>query len=252
MALLSSLQVVLVRAENPVNIGQAARAMRNFGVSRLALVNCGPHQAEEAYTTGWRGKHILDKAETYKSLDVVAKASSLVVGFTARSGRRRGEPRWLMDLVPQIIETMQSGNVLLVFGNEKNGLSNDELSQCHQIAMIPAESEYTSMNLSHAVSIALFSIYSRIFSDRKAPKNHERYFATPDEFEELMNDFREVLLALGYNESNRRGVLSSTLNHLSHYFKKAGLDLREFHLFKAFLARIQKKTIKQMPVKNIQ
>lgn len=247
--MLRSVEVILVRAENPMNIGQAARAMRNFGALQLSLVKSVSHQTQDAYTTGWRGKNILDEAKVYDSLSAAVKDASLVVGFTARSGKDRGKPRWIVDVIPLIIETLQSGKVSLVFGNEKNGLSNEELKHCNQIAMIPAEEEYSSLNLSHAVSIALFSIYSQLLTDNKKTDSISgRYFASQNEFEELMNDFREVLLTLGYNESPRRGVLSNTLKNLNHYFKRAGLDLREFHLFKAFLARIQKKVTKQMPV----
>ncbi len=246
--MLNSLQIILVRAENPVNIGQAARAMRNFGVTQLSLVNSAPHQVQDAYTTGWRGKEILDQAKVHDSLPAALQDSILSVGFTARSGRERGEPRWLMDLIPEMIEAMQEGKVSLVFGNEKNGLSNEELGHCHKIAMIPAETEYSSLNLSHAVSIALFSIYSSLVTGKKKTVNPERYFTTQSEFDELMNDFREVLRVLGYNDGRRGDVLSRTISHISHYFKRAGLDLREFHLFKAFLARIQKKVTEQMPI----
>lgn len=236
---MDNLDVVLVRAENPANIGQTARAMKNFGFSRLLLVNCVPHRVEEAYTLGFRAKEILDQAPVYGSLEGAVRGSGLVIGFTRRNGRERGEPRSIVKVAERVVEVMRDQNVSLVFGNEKNGLSNEELVFCHELAFIPTGSEYSSLNLSHAVAVALFSVLTRLPECRMLLEKPERFYATPDEFEELIGNFREVLEMLDYENSSKEGLLERTLKNLGRFFHKAGLEKREFHLFRAFLRRMK-------------
>jgi len=90
---MKNIQVVLVRAENPANIGQTARAMKNFGLSRLVLVRCAPHQVQEAYSLGWNAKEILDGAAVFTNVGAALSNSVLSVVFPRRSGHARGEPR---------------------------------------------------------------------------------------------------------------------------------------------------------------
>jgi tRNA/rRNA methyltransferase len=234
-----NIQIVLVRAENPINIGQAARAMKNFGLSRLALVRCAPHQVEEAYTPGWKARKILDNASTFPAFKDAVGGSSLVVGFTNRGGKRRGEGRSVIDVLPQIVELAAHQQISLVFGNEKNGLSNEELNVCHEIATIPASKEYTSLNLSHAVAVVSFLIFSQTEDARLLKKKPEHYYGTPAEFEKLMEDFRTTLLSLGYQSPAGEGPLESTLGHIRRFFSRGSLDKRELHLFEAFLSRVQ-------------
>ena len=236
-----NIQIVLVRPENPANIGQTARAMKNFGLSRLALVESVPHQVQGAYTLGWNAKKVIDQAAVHRSLSEAVKNSVLVVGFTRRSGHSRGRPRAFSEVLPQILETAQSHQVSLLFGNEKNGLSNEELRNCHLAAVLPTAPEYGSLNLSHAVAVAAFLIFNQTPESILNLKKPERYYATGEELESLMTDFKMVLQTLDYRDGIYNDLLTRTLNNLSRLFKKAGLERKEFHLLKAFLSRIQLK-----------
>ena len=241
MSFLKHFKIVLVRAENPVNIGQVARAMKNFGLSELTLVSCAPHRVPEAYTPGWKARHILTRARKIRSLDQALQGSALTVGFTARKGKRRGEPQPIMELIPQILETARNQKVALVFGNEKNGLSNEELKKCHLVATIPTADDYSSLNLSHAIAIAAFSIFSQTAKARKVFKKPKRFSTTPQEFDALIQDFYDILKWLGYKSTAENDLLDRVTDGLRHYFQKSGLDRRELHLFKAFLARVKQK-----------
>lgn len=236
---LKNLQVILVRAENPVNIGQSARVMKNFGVEKLILVRCSPHRVPEAYTPGWKGRKILDRARRTNSLAGALKGRSLAIGFTARAGKRRGEPRSLFDIVPEVLKALKTQQIALVFGNEKNGLSNEELKKCHWMATISAVSEYTSLNLSHAVAIVLATLYMQLPESHNLFKKPKRFHTKPAEFEALMNDFRYLLRKLHYKDTPQVHMLNKVMIGFSHYFKKAGLDRRELHLFKAFLSKMR-------------
>lgn len=254
---MKNIQVVLVRAENPANIGQAARAMKNFGFSKLALVDCVPHQVQEAYTLGWNAKEILDGALVFKTgdrlpncfeqgnlspvLGAALSNSVFSVGLTRRSGHARGEPKNFLEVIPQVLEAARDGEVSLVFGNEKNGLSNAELKICHLAATLPTSGDYGSLNLSHAVAIAGFLIFSRRPASPFVMRKPERFYATQGELEGLLEDFKAVLESLDYRDTAWNDLLTRTLNHLRRLFKKAGIERREYHLFKAFLSRIRNR-----------
>lgn len=229
----------MVRAENPSNIGQSARAMKSFGVDQLILVNCAFHRVPEAYTPGWKGRKILDRARRINSLDQALRGRSLAIGFTARAGKRRGEPRSLFDIVPETLKVLRTQRIALVFGNEKSGLSNAELKKCHWMATIPAVSEYTSFNLSHAVAIVLATLYMQLPVSRNLFKKPKRFHTKPEEFEALMDDFRYLLKKLRYKNTLQVPMINKVMTGFSHYFKRAGLDRRELHLFKAFLSKIR-------------
>ena len=245
---MKNIQIVLVRAENPANIGQAARAMKNFGLSDLALVECAPHQVPEAYTVGWNAREVLDQAAVFSSLEEAVRDSVFVVGFTRRSGHSRGEPRSFLEMLPQVIEAASDQKVSLLFGNEKNGLSNEELKVCHLTGVLPTSQEHGSLNLSHAVAIAGFLIFNQTPESVLNLRKPERYYATQAELEDLMTDFKQVLEALDYRDSEFNDLLARTLNNLSRLFKKGGLERREFHLFKAFLSRIEQRISHPTPL----
>lgn len=236
--ILNNLKVVLVRAENPVNIGQAARAMKNFGVTNLTLVRSAFHRVPEAYTVGWKAKKVLNQAVVSSSLDEALRDVGLAVGFTARKGKRRGEPKPLNDLSPQILETLRTRKVAFVFGNEKNGLSNEELRKCHLFATIPTARAYSSLNLAHAVAISLAFIFGQTKAAGRQFKKAERHFASPQEFERLMKEWHRLLQALEYKNGPKINLLQAVSEHLRHYLKRAGLEKRDLHMFRALLARI--------------
>lgn len=236
MSSLKNLNIVLVRAQNPVNIGQAARAMKNFGVSKLNLVACVPHQVREAFTPGWKGKKILDSAACHSNLGDVLSGSTLSVGFTTRAGKRRGEPRFFSEVTAQVAEVIRDREAHFVFGNEKNGLSNEELDACHVITRIPASLEYSSLNLSHAVTIALFSVYSRTQEARAQFKKPQKYYPRQEQFDSLMESFGKLLALLDY----KKDLLARVHDDLKQFFRRSGLDRRELNLFQALLSRVNK------------
>jgi TrmH family RNA methyltransferase len=143
--------VVLVQPERPLNIGAAARAMKNAGVSRLALVRPVPRRLDGAYRMATNATGVLDRAETFDTL-----AAAIAGATTAWAVTRRGDlgdrtiltPR---DLGERLASTPASLPAALVFGPEHRGLSNEEIGQCHGVVTIPSAPDCPSLNLSHAV-----------------------------------------------------------------------------------------------------
>jgi len=158
MSDLDNLRVVLVDARNPLNIGAAARAMSNFGVRRLRVVNPYEMAFREA-RSAVGASALLAKAEEYVNVGDAVADCKLVVGTTA-AGRRELQHRLLrLDGGGRLIkQQLKTGPVALLFGSERYGLSNEELSYCHWVMRIPTREEHGSMNLGQAVAVCLYEL----------------------------------------------------------------------------------------------
>src|SRR5689334_2804060 len=151
--------VVLVSTRNPLNIGAAARAMSNLGFSRLRVVN--PYEASFREARSAVGAApLLAQAEQYGSVAEAVADCSLVVGTTAAGNRELQQPLKLLAEGAQLIrKRLRAGSrVALLFGSEKRGLANDDLSHCHWLMHIPTRKEHVSMNLGQAVAVCLYEL----------------------------------------------------------------------------------------------
>jgi tRNA/rRNA methyltransferase len=155
-AQLDHLCVVLVATRNPLNLGAAARAMSNFGFSTLRVVRPYEPSFREA-RSAVGASELLAKAEQFDSVEEAVADCALVVGTT--SARDRALQHTLKPLdkaVPLMRRRLASGRVALLFGSEKRGLSNEDLSYCHWLLRIPTRAEHSSMNLGQAVAVSLY------------------------------------------------------------------------------------------------
>jgi TrmH family RNA methyltransferase len=153
----TQLSVVLVSTRNPLNIGAAARAMANFGVEDLRVVNPYEVAFREA-VSAVGGAHVLQTARVFETVAEAVADCSLVVGTTAAQKRELQQPiEWIENGAPSIRE--HNGPVALLFGSEKFGLSNEDLSYCHTLVRIPTVERTPSMNLGQAVAVCLYEIH---------------------------------------------------------------------------------------------
>jgi TrmH family RNA methyltransferase len=153
------LVVVLVHPRNPLNIGAAARAMSNFGVRRLRLV--APYDVAFRNARSAVGASaVLESAELFETLAEAITDCELVVGTTAVKNRDLQHPLRELHVETGREIRLQLGlrPVALLFGSEKFGLSNEDLSHCHWLLRIPAREEHPSMNLGQAVAICLYEL----------------------------------------------------------------------------------------------
>jgi TrmH family RNA methyltransferase len=152
------LRIVLVSPRNPLNIGAAARAMSNFGFTNLRLVNPYDVAFKEA-RSAVRSRHILERAEVFDSVAPAVADCTLVVGTTALGNRDVHIPLHRLEAAGALIKTrLSSSPVALLFGSEKFGLSNEDMSYCHWLLRIPTREEHGSMNLGQAVAICLYEL----------------------------------------------------------------------------------------------
>jgi TrmH family RNA methyltransferase len=152
------LRVVLVDARNPLNIGAAARAMSNFGFHRLRVVN--PYDvAFEGARSAVGAAAVLATAGKYETVAEAVADCSLVVGTTAIGHRDLQHSIQRLEVGAPIIRAhVATGPCALLFGSEKFGLSNRDMSHCHWLMHIPTREEHVSMNLGQAVAICLYEL----------------------------------------------------------------------------------------------
>jgi TrmH family RNA methyltransferase len=197
---LDNLRVVLVAARNPLNIGAAARAMSNFGVRRLRVVNPYEVAFQEARSAvGAAG--LLAKAEQYQNVAEAVADCGLVVGTTAAARRELQHRLQRLDEGGRAIKRqLKTGPVALLFGSERVGLSNQEMSHCHWMMRIPTREEHGSMNLGQAVAVCLYELVRgrKTAPAKTAPGQKEKAPAKSGEVERLTRVLLEVLCASGY------------------------------------------------------
>jgi TrmH family RNA methyltransferase len=152
------LRVVLVRSRNPLNIGAAARAMSNFGFHTLRLVApWNPSYLDARSAVG--ASDLLRNAGVYGSVAEAVADCTLVVGTSAIGGREPQQPVQLLQQAADLIcARLTRTPVAILFGSEKTGLSNEELSHCHLLMRIPTVAQHISMNLGQAVAVTLYEL----------------------------------------------------------------------------------------------
>ena len=198
---LDHLRVVLVSTRNPLNIGAAARAMSNFGFRGLRVVNPYEVAFREARSAVGAAE-LLKRAEEHDSVAAAIADCSLVVGTTAGRGRELQHPlRSLQQGAKVIRRELRRGRVGLLFGSEKRGLSNEDLSHCHWLLRIPTRPEQPSMNLGQAVAVCLYEIV------RLAPgraKVESTKVASAGDLERLVAELRQALKESGYTTGKKQ------------------------------------------------
>src|SRR5881398_240891 len=184
---------------NPLNIGAVARAMSNFGFRHLRVVSPYELAFREARSAVGAAA-LLEQAEEFKSLEEAVADCSLVVGTTAL--RRRDPQHTVRDLrqgARLIRKRLSMGCVALLFGSEKRGLSNEDLSHCHWLLRIPTREEHRSMNLGHAVAVCLYELAR---NPQAAPHPTKPILAAAADLERLTALLLDALRSSGYVKAN--------------------------------------------------
>jgi tRNA/rRNA methyltransferase len=192
------LRVVLVRSRNPLNIGAAARAMSNFGFRNLRLVTpWEPSYLGARAAVG--ASEVLLNSEVFGTVAEAVADCSLVVGTSAVGERELHHPlRGLKEGAESIREGLAAAPVAILFGSEKFGLSNEDLSHCHCLLRIPTRDEHISMNLGQAVAVCLYELI------RDAANELPSAVETPAgaaEMERITQVLLEALCVSGYVQS---------------------------------------------------
>lgn len=229
---LDRLRVVLVGARNPLNIGAAARAMSNFGFLRLRVVNPYELAFREA-RSAMGAAELLASAEECNTVAEAVADCAMVVGTTSIQHRDLLHPIHRLDEGAALIsQQMVSTPVALLFGSEKFGLSNDDLSHCHWLINIPTRDEHVSMNLGQAVAITLYELV-RDSKTIEAPELPET--ATAGDVERVTTSLLEALSISGYATP---ATITATEEKVRRMVRRMNLSTRDAELWLGILRQI--------------
>lgn len=233
-----NLHFVLVETSHPGNIGAAARAMKNMCLSRLQLVSPERFPDPEATARASGAVDLLDRAGVHETLDAALGGAGLVLGLSAR-------PRTLSSRVIDPREAArlaaaESANhpVAVLFGRERSGLTNDEMDCCHHLVHIPANPEYSSLNLGAAVQVMAYELRMVQATAEDLPQPAQ-YFppAGSDEMGMLFEHLERVLKRIDFlREDNPRALM----RRLRLMFNRTRPDVNEVQILRGILAHVEK------------
>lgn len=235
-ALLDNIRIVLCQTSHPGNIGSAARAMKTMGLRDLALVNPKkfPHPDAEAMASG--ATDILERTRVCATLQEALSGCSLVIGLSARKRELTHELVTAREAASQAIQLAGSQKVAFVFGTEMSGLSNAELIQCQQLAMIPANPEYSSLNLGAAVQIVAYEA-RQAAELTTLPSSAAFPLAGNDDVEGFYSHLEETLIRIGFlNPASPKRLIP----RLRRLFARARLEKEEVNILRGILKAMQK------------
>ncbi len=228
---LEALSIILVRPKFHENLGSVARAMKNMGLSRLVIIDgCSPLH-RDAYKLASGAEEILERAEEFPTLEEAMGDFGRVVGMTSRGGRGREallEPGALMKKLTPLSHTTSIG---LVFGSEKDGLTNEELSLCHLDVRIPSSQDFPSLNLAQAVMVICYEAFR---ASGRIPK-HVSEIASAADLERMFRQMEETLLRIEFlNPKNPKRVMKV----LRRLFARSRMDEREVQILHGIWSKL--------------
>lgn len=231
----ADIRFVLFEPTHPGNIGSVARAIKTMGFQQLYLVNPPPeHICTDSRAMASGAQDVLHGAKVVTSLPEALEGCGLVLGASARH-RRMGCPEMdPRECARQAMEQAASKPVALVFGPERSGLANEELDLCSAIVYIPANPDYSSLNLSQAVQIIAYELRQQQILERELPPR-ESPLAGPASMELFYEHFERVLLASGFlNPQNPRHLM----RRLRRLFNRAQVDENELNILRGILSAV--------------
>ena len=236
LKVLNHFRVVLCQTSHPGNIGSAARAMKTMGLTNLYLVN--PDSFPDAHATALStgASDLLDNAVVCTSLTEALTGCAFAIGLSARKRQLSHELLTTRQAAGRVIEIAVNQPVALVFGTEMSGLSNAELDCCQMLAMIPANPEYSSLNLAAAVQIMCYELRMAVLESTDTPleisPNKINELATIDSIEGFYAHLEETLLHIGYLNP---AAPKKLMERIRRIYARAKLEKEEVNLLRGIL-----------------
>jgi tRNA/rRNA methyltransferase len=228
---LNAISIVLVRPRFHENIGSVARAMKNMGLGRLILVDGSSPIHMDAYKLASGAEDILERSEEVLTLQEAVSEMGLVVGTTSRTGKERSPLLTPEALVKKLIPFSAKNSIALVFGSEKEGLRNDELSLCHLYVRIPASESFPSLNLAQAVMVLCYEL----FKSSAMVLEHVPELAQAEQMERMFEHMEKTLVSIGFLEPKNPKRIMRVLRRC---FGKSQMDEREVQIFQGIWSQM--------------
>jgi tRNA (cytidine32/uridine32-2'-O)-methyltransferase len=240
--MLGNIRIVLVNTSHPGNIGAAARAMKNMGLSKLTLVDPKDYPSLEAISRSVGAVDILDDVVVTEDLKQAVSGCVWVAGTSARLRTIEWpilEPR---ECVQKSLEHIEQGEIAIVFGRENSGLTNEEMEKCNALLHIPTNPEFSSLNLAAAVQVVCYE-FRLALTDQKVIKhkgNKCRYdaLANSSQLDGMHTHLYDALDYLGFFGTNNPDIVMRRLKGL---FNRAETTQRELSIIRGICSAIQDK-----------
>ncbi len=232
----SKIRMVLVNTTHPGNIGGAARAIKNMGLTELYLVQPREYPAPRAVWRAAGARDILTNVKVVESLDEAIAGCGLVVGTSARERRIPWPLINPRECGEKIWGEAARHNVALLFGREDRGLTNAELQKCHYHVHIPSNPDYSSLNLATAVQVLAYEVRMASLQDENGvlPSMDEwdQPLATADELELFHHHLAETMAMLNFYDPDNPKQLLTRMRRL---FNRTRMDKMEVSMLRGLL-----------------
>jgi tRNA/rRNA methyltransferase len=234
-SIFDNIRIVLCATSHPGNIGSTARAMKTMGFKHLYLVNPAKYPNEQATALAAGADDVLDYAIVTETLSEALVGCAFAIGMSARKRYLSHETVNAREAALQANQYAASQPVAFVFGTEMSGLTNAELDCCQLLAMIPANPEYSSLNLAMAVQLMCYELrMDALEGSIHAPSGDVEIIplATNDDLERFYTHLEETLLHIGYLNPNAPKKLFERMRRL---YSRARLEKEEVNLLRGVL-----------------
>jgi tRNA (cytidine32/uridine32-2'-O)-methyltransferase len=239
--MLDQIRIVLIHTSHPGNIGSVARAMKTMGLTQLYLVKpqLFPHAKANEMASG--AGDVLEKACVVATLDEAIADCTFVAGTSARLRSIAWPSVTPRELAQRLQEEPRDSRIAILFGQEQCGLTNEELERCHLRIQIPANPEYSSLNLAAAVQVLGYELRVTLSNLYEKERGGAR-LANADEMERYFIHLQKVLLEIDFLKQKTPKKLMARLRRL---FLRARPDVVEVNILRGILT-----AIKEFPLKK--
>ena len=231
---LNNISIVLVNTKTPGNVGAVARCMMNMGLSRLILVRPPLDRNNEAMKLAAGAEEIILKAPQFETLKEAVTDHGLVLGTSRHTSRHRRNIHTPRQMAEQALPLLSSNKVAVVFGREVNGLDNEDIALCHELISIPASDAFPSLNLSHAVMVVAYELFT---AAQAKLQPSERVLAPAEELENFFEHLQKTLEDIGFIDKSHPGHMMFSLRQT---FGRARLDSRDVSILRGILSQIER------------
>ncbi|MEO7773444.1 MAG: RNA methyltransferase [Steroidobacteraceae bacterium] len=232
---------VLLDTSHPGNIGAVARAMKNMGLNDLVLVAPRQFPDPEAVARASGADDVLAAARVVPTLADGLAGCGLVFATTARERDQNFRVLDVRAAAARIVATVQDNPqpVAVLFGNERSGLSNEQLAAAHVLLRIPANPEYESLNLAQAAQVIAYEIMMARNLPSRVPAIAPTALAAPEDMERLYEHLQRVLVEIDFRDRTPSGA--NLMNRIRRFLQRAELDFNEVNILRGILTAVQSK-----------
>ncbi|MDQ5921925.1 MAG: tRNA/rRNA methyltransferase [Pseudomonadota bacterium] len=235
---LNNITVVLCNTSHNGNIGAVARAMKTMGLYKLALVAPQIMPDDHSYALASNARDVVENALITDSLDEVLEHTTLQYALTARKREFNNFLSTPFECAPEILSSISNAEkIAIVFGSERSGLTIEQLEKCNRMVTIPANPEYSSLNLAQAVQVIAYEICRQFSGSIEHLKTETIHKSTFADNQGILSHVDKSLYNAGYYNNNNKNR-DMVQRRLQNIIKKANLTREEVDLIRGLLPKL--------------